>query len=82
MSLTDAIQTALKGKKDGLRAGDVAEEIGGARGSIAVALSKHGEARHAQACRTRGLRGRLMQNPGGMRSTSYRLVGEGEIDQS
>lgn len=39
MTLHDAITSALEGHTDGLKASDIAEEIGGARASIAVALS-------------------------------------------
>ena len=39
MKLPDAIQAALKDSAGGMKAGDIADEIGGQRASIAVALS-------------------------------------------
>ncbi|GAB4521879.1 MAG: hypothetical protein Tsb0013_24880 [Phycisphaerales bacterium] len=39
MTLPDAIKAALKGKTSGMKAGEIADEIGGQRASIAVALS-------------------------------------------
>ena len=39
MTLPDAIKAALKGNKSGMKAGEIADEIGGQRTSIAVALS-------------------------------------------
>jgi hypothetical protein len=39
MTLPDAIEAVLRQNKEGMKAGDIADEIGGQRASIAVALS-------------------------------------------